>query len=86
MPEGPAAVAFLRSLPLGTRVVVRRREDDGFHDALGHLTSIDATTCTVDTRKGAMTVPLAKVTRAKAVPPPPERRAPRFPPRERPRP
>lgn len=83
MPEGPAAVALLRSLPLGTRVVVRRREDDGFHDALGNLTAIDEATCTVDTRKGPMTVPLAMVTRAKTVPPPPERRAPRLPLQER---
>lgn len=79
MPEGSAAVEFLRTLPLGTRVVVRRREDDGFHDALGYLTSIDAAICTVDTRAGSVAVPLAKVTRAKTVPPPPARRAPRFP-------
>ena len=79
MPEGFAAVAFLRSLPLGTRVVVRRREDDGFHDALGYLIGIGASTCSVETRKGCVTVPLAKVTRAKTVPPPPQRRAPRFP-------
>jgi hypothetical protein len=62
-------------LPLGTRVVVRRREDDGFHDALGYLIGIDASTCSVETRKGCVTVLLAKVTRAKTVPPPPERRA-----------
>jgi ribosome maturation factor RimP len=79
VPEGPAAAQFLRSLPLGTRVVVRRHEDDGFHDALGYLTAIDAATCTVDTRNGSVAVPLAKVTRAKTVPPPPQRRAPRFP-------
>jgi ribosome maturation factor RimP len=78
VPEGPSAVAFLRSLPIGTRVVVRRREDDGFHDALGYLTAIDAATCTVETRAGSVTVPLSKVTRAKTVPPPPQRRAPRF--------
>lgn len=74
MPQGPAAVALLRALPLGTRVVVRRREDDGFHDALGYLTAVDADTCTVETRRGPVTVPLALVTRAKTVPPPPERR------------
>ena len=53
---------------------MRRREDDGFHDALGYLTGIDADTCTVDTRRGPVTVPLSLVTRAKTVPPPPERR------------
>jgi hypothetical protein len=78
VPEGPSAVAFLRSLPIGTRVVVRRREDDGFHDALGYLVEVDASTCSIETRTGPVTVPLAKVTRAKTVPPPPERRAPRF--------
>lgn len=78
MPEGPAAVAMLRTVPLGTRVVVRRKEGDGFHDALGDLVAIDAETCTVETRRGAITVPLALVTRAKPVPPPPPRRASRH--------
>lgn len=78
MPVGAAAVELLRTLPLGTRVVVRRREDDGFHDALGYLRAIDDATCTVETRsKGLVTVPLATVTRAKTVPPPPFRPRPR---------
>ncbi len=72
---------MLRTLPIGTRVVVRRREDDGFHDALGDLVAVDADTCTVDTRRGPVTVRLATVTRAKPVPPPPASR-----PRPRPRP
>lgn len=71
MPAGEAAIHLLRTIPLGTRVVVRRREDDGFHDALGDLLAIDDDTCTVSTRRGAVTVPLATVTRAKPVPPPP---------------
>lgn len=79
MPEGAAAVEFLRRLPLGTRVVVRRRENDGFHDALGGLVEIGSDTCTIDTRRGPVTVPLVIVTRAKAVPPAPPRRAPRRP-------
>lgn len=58
-------------------MVVRRREDDGFHDALGYLTAVDADTCTVETRGGPVTVTLVRVTRAKTVPPPPPRRAPR---------
>lgn len=86
MPEGYAAVEFLQTLPLGTRVVVRRRESDGFHDALGYLSAIDGSTCTVDTRRGGVTIPLGLVTRAKTVPPPPMRRAPRFPLQERPQP
>ncbi len=75
---GQAAIELLYSLPPGTRVVVRRREADGFHDALGNLVAIDGQTCTVDTRRGAVTVPLAAVVLAKPVPPPPPRRAPRH--------
>lgn len=75
---------FLRALPFGTRVVVRRREDDGFHDALGDLVGIDDATYTVATRTGPVTLPLSTVTHAKTVPPPPPRRAARFPLREKP--
>lgn len=78
MPTGEAAIAMLRALPLGTRVVVRRREDDGFHDALGDLSAVDETSCTVDTRRGPVTVPFAKLTRAKPVPPPPPAPPPRY--------
>lgn len=74
MPTGTAAVEFLRGLPLGTRVVVRRREDDGFHDALGYLRAIGPENCTIETRQGSLTVSLGQVTRAKSVPPPPPRR------------
>jgi len=84
VPEGLAAVEFLRALPLGTRVVVRRREDDGFHDALGDLVGRDDLTYTVVTRTGSVTLPLSTVTRAKTVPPPPPRRAARFPLRDQP--
>lgn len=70
----------LRSLPTGTRVVVRFRVPGGFRDALGVLTDIGAEFCTVDTRRGPVTVPLADVALAKPVPPPPPRRAPRYPP------
>jgi len=71
VPVGAAAIEMLRALPLGTRVVVRRREDDGYRDALGDLIAIDDETCTVQTRRGPVAVPLAKITRAKPVPPPP---------------
>ncbi|MHA7191735.1 putative acetyltransferase [Arthrobacter sp. MDT2-16] len=68
---------LLASLPLHTRVVVRRRLADGFTDSLGDLVALDATTCTVRTRTGDDVVPLADVTAAKPVPPAPPRRAPR---------
>ncbi|WP_394247706.1 putative acetyltransferase [Arthrobacter pityocampae] len=71
--------ALLASLPLATRVVVRRRIDTGFTDSLGELVAIDATTCTVRTRRGDDVVLLADVTAARPVPPPPPRRAPRRP-------
>lgn len=76
---GAEAAVFLAALPLGTRVVVRRTEDDGFHDALGYLRAVDEQTCTVETRRhGDVVVPLAKVFRVKTVPEPPPRRAPRH--------
>jgi hypothetical protein len=68
---------LLASLPLTTRVVVRRRLGDGFTDSLGDLVALDATTCTVRTRRGDDVVELADITAAKAVPPAPPRRAPR---------
>jgi hypothetical protein len=68
---------LLASLPLHTRVVVRRRLADGFTDSLGDLVALDATTCTVRTRRGDDVVPLADITAAKPVPPAPPRRAPR---------
>jgi hypothetical protein len=53
------------------RVVLRYRLDDGLAtDALGYVTSIDATICVVETKRGAVTVPLADVIAAKEVPPP----------------
>jgi len=70
--------ALLASLPLNTRVVVRRRLDDGFTDSLGDLVAVDATTCTVRTRRGDDVVVLADVTAAKPVPPAPPRRASRW--------
>ncbi|WP_247826680.1 hypothetical protein [Arthrobacter antioxidans] len=69
--------ALLASLPLGTRVVVRRRIDAGVTDSLGDLVAVDGTACTVRTRRGDDVVLLADVTAARPVPPPPPRRAPR---------
>lgn len=68
------AVALLRSLPPGTRVVVRHRLDEGFTDSLGDLLAVDDHACTVRTRRGDDVVRLSAVTAAKTVPPPPPRR------------
>lgn len=69
-------VHFLRNAPLGTRVVVRRRIPHGLSDALGFLRRVTAEDCTVETRDGVKTFPLAAVIAAKEVPPaPPRRRA-----------
>jgi hypothetical protein len=78
VPDSPA-VQRLRSLPVGGRVVVRFRVPGGFRDALGDLVRIDESSCTVLTRRGPVTVALADVALAKPVPPPPPRRAPRYP-------
>ncbi|MFI5613874.1 ferrous iron transport protein A [Amycolatopsis sp. NPDC051903] len=67
----------LEQIPLGTRVVVRYRVEGGFTDALGPLRDRDATTCTVETKRGLVVVPLDAVVAAKPVPPPPARRAPK---------
>lgn len=72
-------VAFLRTCEIGTRVTVRRRVDDGWTDALGYLRALTDTDCTVETRRGMVTVPLDAVTAAIRVPEPPPRRAPRHP-------
>ena len=65
------AVEFLQQAPLGTRVVVRTRIADGFTDALGYLRSLDETHCTVETKRGSLSLALAEVVAAKEVPPPP---------------
>ncbi len=68
---------FLRSVPSGTRVVVRHLLDDGLAtDALGWFHRADAEHCVVATRRGLETIALDRVIAAKQVPPPP-------PPRER---
>jgi hypothetical protein len=62
---------FLAGAELGTRVVVRTRIDGGYTDALGYLRARDATHCTVETKRGTVTLLLAEVVAAKEVPPPP---------------
>lgn len=65
---------------VGTRIVVRYRIDGGHTDALGYLRSVDAASCVVETKRGEVTIALADIALAKAVPAPPERRPPRIPP------
>jgi hypothetical protein len=63
-------VALLRSLPVGTRVVIRMRVPGGFTDVLGDLADCTDADCTVRTRRGPTQVPLSAVALAKPVPPP----------------
>ncbi|WP_020662225.1 hypothetical protein [Amycolatopsis benzoatilytica] len=65
---------MIADLPLGTRVVVRYRIEGGFTDALGPLRARDEETCTVETKRGLVVVPLAAIVAAKPVPPAPVRR------------
>ncbi len=65
--------APLPDVPVGTRVVVRYRIEDGFTDALGYLRSRDERECTVETKRGLATIRLEDIVAAKPVPPPPER-------------
>ncbi len=53
-------------------MVVRRRIEGGFTDALGDLVACDDATVTVRTRRGDAVVRLSDVTAAKPVPPPPQ--------------
>ncbi|TFB47309.1 ferrous iron transport protein A [Cryobacterium tagatosivorans] len=69
------AAGFVSGTPLGTRIVVRRRIEGGFTDAIGYLRSVDDASCVVETRHGTVTILLADIALAKAVPPPPARRA-----------
>lgn len=69
------SVQFLLAADLGTRVVVRTRIPGGFTDALGYLRSCDSTECTVETKRGLVSLQLANVTAAKPVPAPPAGRA-----------
>ena len=64
-------VEFLTGAALGTRVVVRTRIAGGYTDALGYLRSCDTTHCTVETKRGTLSLALAEVVAAKEIPPPP---------------
>ncbi|WP_109474595.1 ferrous iron transport protein A [Ornithinimicrobium cavernae] len=69
--------ARLRTLPLGSRVVVRYLIEEGERatDALGELVERTEDHVVVRTRRGTERVPLAQVLLAKPVPPPPPRRS-----------
>ncbi|WIK63710.1 putative acetyltransferase [Gleimia hominis] len=56
---------------VGERVVVRYRLPDGLHDALGHLTDVNAHSVTVETKRGPVTVPAQTMVTGKRVPPAP---------------
>lgn len=71
------AARFVAGTTPGTRIVVRSRIEGGFTDALGYLLFVDETSCVIETKRGAVTVALADVALAKAVPPPPAPRRPR---------
>jgi hypothetical protein len=75
MSTSPAT--FLATVAIGCRVVARYRIPGGFTDALGYLQDRDSLSCVIETRRGQVTVPLADVVAAKAVPEPPVRRPPR---------
>ncbi|MET0967432.1 MAG: ferrous iron transport protein A [Nakamurella sp.] len=75
MSSSPAT--FLATVALDRRVVARYRIPGGFTDALGYLRRRDSMTCVIETRRGEVTVTLADVVAAKAVPEPPARRPPR---------
>ena len=74
------AVRFIAGARLGSRLVVRKRIDGGFSDAVGYLRSCDEAECVVETKRGLVTIPLVEVVAAKEVPPPPAPRPRRPPP------
>jgi len=74
-----AAAQFVSSTTLGTRIVVRTRIEGGVTDAVGYLRACTETQCTVETKRGLVTLLLADIVAAKQVPPPPAPRAPRRP-------
>ena len=56
--------------PLGARVVVRRREDDGLYDAVGELLEASPDHVLLRTRKGEVRIPALKMVTGRLVEPP----------------
>lgn len=74
-PGASGPVAFLRSAPMGMRVVIRYRLPDGMAtDVLGFVSASDETAIVVASTRGLETVQYDTVVAAKEVPPPPTRR------------
>ena len=68
-PEPTGPVPVWRTWPIGARVVVRRRLDEGgYSDVLGHLLASDADGVLVDTRRGEVHVPADRIAVGKIVP------------------
>ena len=65
--EAPLSLPWMQ-WQVGQRVVVRYRKPDGLYDALGHLTEVEPTHVTVNTRKGLVTVPANVMVTGKRVP------------------
>jgi hypothetical protein len=69
-PTDPAE--FLRTAPMGMRVVIRYRLPEGMAtDVIGFVSASDDTQVAVASRRGLETVTLDTVIAARAVPPPP---------------
>ena len=61
-------------VPIGTRVSVRSRMDDGWlSDAVGEVSALADGVLTIETRKGPKQVEISRVTAWRVVPPPRER-------------
>ena len=59
------------SWQVGERVVVRYRQPDGLHDALGDLLEVKPDAVVVHTRRGDVRVPATAMVTGRRVPPPP---------------
>lgn len=69
-----AARQLLAATSIGSRVVARYRVPGGFTDAVGYVRGRDESGCSIETRRGVVTVALADVVAAKPIPEPPARR------------
>ncbi len=70
MTKLPPALPWMEWHP-GERVVVRYREEDGTHDALGTLVEVEPSYVVVNTRRGRVKIPADSMITGKRVPPAP---------------